>query len=395
MKVGPTGADRPVSAAAAVGSAGGGCVGSGRGRRARRWRAPRPFLAGEDFGLRLRALLHLLRALFGDDDVALLFDRGLVVDRFQRVRPGLARGLAGAGRIELGAIFERVRQRGIGLAADRDRLVDVLAGIAIGEQRRFRRRAQRLAGPLVVRETRRHGGERDREIGAVAGAHADRAEGAGLRAEIGAGGGAAVVVVAEQIVEEIAAGRARALAYCGPQLFCASAISTERRWFSRSAPPMPPLRSRSRLVVIWSRLPRICWIWLLTGPHCADWPLNSEKKPELSQPMRLACSGDAVEFGLLLGGGFLIAADLLVLGGIAAAGAAVDGRELPFEPDADRIGLRGACCCGAALRGCARRRAGYLREGQRSSMRRCRTARRRSKSSGREKQSAISGISGH
>ena len=28
----------------------------------------------------------------------------------------------------------------------------------------------------------------------------------------------------------------------------------------------------------------ICWIWVLIGPHCADWPLNSEKNPELSQP---------------------------------------------------------------------------------------------------------------
>src|SRR6185369_13845306 len=80
-----------------------------------------------------------------------------------------------------------------------------------------------------------------------------------------------------------------ALAYCGPQLFCANARITERRWFSRSLPPRPPLRSRSRLVVICSRLARICWIWLFTGPHCADCPLNSEKKPELSQPIRLAC----------------------------------------------------------------------------------------------------------
>ncbi len=42
------------------------------------------------------------------------------------------------------------------------------------------------------------------------------------------------------------AGTARGVAaYCGPQLFCASAVSTERRWFSRSAPLMPPLRRRS------------------------------------------------------------------------------------------------------------------------------------------------------
>ena len=88
--------------------------------------------------LLLGALLHLLRALLGDDDVALLRGLGLLVDRFQRIRPGLARRPAGAGRIELGAEFERVRQRRVGLAVDRDRLVDVLAGIAIGVERRLR-----------------------------------------------------------------------------------------------------------------------------------------------------------------------------------------------------------------------------------------------------------------
>ena len=70
-----------------------------RRRRARR-RQPRPSWRRPcAFGC--AALLHLLRALFGDDDVALLFGGGLVVDRFQRVGPGLAGGLAGAGRIEL------------------------------------------------------------------------------------------------------------------------------------------------------------------------------------------------------------------------------------------------------------------------------------------------------
>src|SRR5262249_35036414 len=83
-------------------------------------------------------------------------------------------------------------------------------------------------------------------------------------------------------------GGAAAFAYCGPQLFCASAIITDRRWLSRSIAPMPPPeRSRSRLEVIWSRLPRICWMRELTGPHCDDWPENIEKKPELSQPIFL------------------------------------------------------------------------------------------------------------
>ena len=119
---------------------------------------------------------------------------------------------------------------------------------------------------------------------------------------------------------------------------------------------MPPERSRSRLVVICSRLPRICWIWLLTGPHCADWPLNSEKKPELSQPIRLACIVTRSSSACCLVAAFLIAADLFFLGGIAAAGAAVDGRQLSLKPDADRIGLRALLlrrrrrCAGGHLR---------------------------------------------
>ncbi|CEG08377.1 hypothetical protein BN961_01792 [Afipia felis] len=56
------------------------------------------------------------------------------------------------------------------------------------------------------------------------------------------------------------------LAYCGPQLFCASARITERRCGS-SALFADPVRSLSRLEVIWSRFWRICWIWLLIGPH--------------------------------------------------------------------------------------------------------------------------------
>src|SRR5262249_15891408 len=151
----------------------------------------------------LRALLHLLGAFLGDDDVALFRRRGLLIDRFQRLRPGLARRPACAGRIELGAEFERVRQRRIGLAVHRHGLVDVLAGIAIGGEGGFGGRTQGLAFVLVVWKTRRYRRERDREIAAVAGAHADGTVGAGWRAEIGArrcGG----VVAAEQIAQKVA-----------------------------------------------------------------------------------------------------------------------------------------------------------------------------------------------
>src|SRR5262249_15679195 len=49
-------------------------------------------------------------------------------------------------------------------------------------------------------------------------------------------------------------------------------------------------------------------------------------------------SDHAVEFGLLPRGGFWVAADLLVPDRIAAAAAAVNGRKLTLEPDANRVG---------------------------------------------------------
>ena len=210
MKVGPTerigwsAGGRGGSAAGCRGVAGRRC-GAGGAQPERR----RPSWSAAATWLGCCALLHLLRALFGDDDVALLLDAGLVVDRFQRIRPGLAGGLAGAGRIELGAVFERVRQRRIGLAVDRDRLVDVLAGIAIGEQARFRRPGTAPCRSSRRRETRRHGGERDREIGAVAGAHADGAEGAGLRPEIAARQAAMALLLPNRLSRKLPGPRAR------------------------------------------------------------------------------------------------------------------------------------------------------------------------------------------
>jgi hypothetical protein len=62
---------------------------------------------------------------------------------------------------------------------------------------------------------------------------------------------------------------------------------------------------------------------------------------------------DAVEFALLARLRFLVTADLFILGGIAGAGAAVDGGKLAFEPLAHRI----ATCAGlAGLRRCCLRR---------------------------------------
>ena len=153
--------------------------------------------------LGLRRLRQRLRVLVGDDDVAALQRRG-VVGVLERVGPALARLAARAGRRELLAIVEGVRQRRIELAARRHRLLHVLARIVEAVERDFGRGAQPLARALVVGEAARHRRIRDREIVAVAGAHADRVKGAGRRA-VAAGiedGAAAEPCRRKQPVEE-------------------------------------------------------------------------------------------------------------------------------------------------------------------------------------------------
>ena len=84
----------------------------------------------------------------------------------------------------------------------------------------------------------------------------------------------------------------------------------------------------------------------------------------------LGLRGYAIEFGLLLGGGILVAADLVVPGGIAGTAAAIDGRQLRLQPG--HIGLTGAPCGGGGIRIRLRLRVriGAQRDG-------CRAARRR------------------
>ena len=207
--------------------------------------------------------------------------------------------LAGAGGVELGAEFERVRQRRIRLAADRDRLVDVLAGIAVGEQRRFRRRAQRLAGLLVVLEPRLVGGERHREIAAVAGADADGAEGAGRRAEIGARRRQRLVV-AEQAVDEVA-GTAR-----GGGILRAAIVLRERRQHraalvfavgAADAAAAQALQAGGDLVEIAAHL--LDLVVDRTALRRAAVEQREEARAFAAHPLGLL--RDPIEFGLLLG----------------------------------------------------------------------------------------------
>ncbi len=242
-----------------------------------------------------------------------------------------------------GAELEGGRQRRVELAGRRYRRVHVLAGIAIGIERCFRRRAQRLAGLLVIGKARRHRGEGDREIGAVAGAHAHRAIGAGHRAEIAArrsGHG-----VAEQAAEETA--RALALFARGRRVLRAAIVLRQRRQHRAAlvlavgaAEPAAAqaLQAGGDLVEIAAHLLDL----VVDRTALRRILVEQREKAGAVAAHALGLRGDAVELALLARLRLLVAADLLVLGGIAGAGAAVDGGKLHLEPLAYRIARRRA-----------------------------------------------------
>ena len=169
-----------------------------------------------------------------------------------------------------------------------------------------------------------------------------------------------VVVVAEQIVEEIA----RAAQRIG--VLRAAIILRQRRQDraalvfaigAAEAAAAQPLQAGRDLVQI--------------GPHLLDLVVDRTALRRLAGEQReepgtvaahaLGLQGDAVEFGLLLGRGILVAADLIFLGRVAAA-AAVDGRQLRFQPRAHRIDRRCPVPRRHALRRHRRRRI-HLRGG--------------------------------
>src|SRR5260370_285851 len=315
-----------------------GCRCPGSSRRACRRAGRRSTFLGRGRSRFRRRPRHLLCALFGDDDVALLFGGGFVVDALQGVGPCLSGRLARTGWIEFLAEAKRIRGRRIGLAVDRHRLVDVFAGVAIGEEGRLRSRAETLAGLFVIGEAGGHGGERDRKVSAVAAADADGAEGAGLRAQIGAGRAWIVIVVAEQIVEETARA-ARGVGILRP------AIILGERQQNRAAlvvavcaaeAAAQPLEAGRDLLEI--------------GPHLLNLVVDRAALRRLAAEEReksrtvaahaLGLRGDAIEFGLLPGGGLLVTADLFVFRRVATAATAVDGRQLRLQPRAHRIDRR-------------------------------------------------------
>ena len=109
-----------------------------------------------------------------------------------------------------------------------------------------------------------------------------------------------------------------------------------RRWPSRSGAGSP--RRRSMSAWMRSRLSRICWIFLLSGPHCACCPLNRTRKLFFSQPARWAAASWRSISVCWLAAALLELAKLIGAAGIVVA--AVEGLELGFESGAERILLR-------------------------------------------------------
>jgi hypothetical protein len=264
-------------------------------------------------------LRHLLRALIGHDDVALLGGGSLVVDILQRVGPGLADGFATARLVERLTILECVRRLGVWLAVDRHRLVHVFAGIAIGKQRGFGRWAKRFAGTLVVRETARYRGEGDREIKAVAASCADGAIGTRSCSVIDRR--AVVIITAEQIVEESAA---TAVAQLGGILRTAIVLCERHQHRTALALALRTAKPAAAQAL------KIAGDLVEIGPHLlnsrVDRPALSGLAAEQREESRTVA---ALPLGLLLNAlqlrllpalGFYIALDLVGFGAVATAG---------------------------------------------------------------------------
>ena len=59
-----------------------------------------------------------------------------------------------------------------------------------------------------------------------------------------------------------------------------------------------------------SRFARACWIWLLSGPHCARLAAEQREEAGALTAHALALLGEAVELALLLAGEVFVALDL-------------------------------------------------------------------------------------
>src|SRR6202011_4131030 len=193
-----------------------------------------------------------------------------------------------------------------------------------------------LAGALVLGEAARHGGEGDRVVVAVAGAHAQGPVGSGLR-HVGAageearGGTRGDVAAAEQGLEEVLRARRRGGA------ILRSAVVLGELPEDRAALVAPVGRVALQTLQIAVEAVEI-------AAHALDVAVDvgalgrlaaEQEESRAFAPVAASDRLKPVELGLLLARRVLGALDLV--GARRVAGAAVDHRELALEPDADLI----------------------------------------------------------
>ncbi len=321
---------------------GGGRSGVRRGGRAFRCpggRIPRPRRVAGGIGLELdRLALRVgarlrqgFRLLLGDHDIAAL--EGVVVELAQRLRPGLTGGAATAGRVVLLAVAEGIRQLGIGSAAARHRLGDVLAGIAVAVERDFGGRAQALAEPLILVKFGRHRGVGDREVIAVAGPHTNRAVGPGP-AQRSVGGGPERRADSEQGLEE-ATRRGRILPVLRTAIVLAERDQDRAALaFAVGAVALRALKIAHEAVEV--RPDLLDLVVELTALRRLAAEQGEEAAARATHPLGLLT--EAVELALLLADDLLVAPDLL--GARRVDGAAIDPGKLALEPQAGLVARR-------------------------------------------------------
>ena len=87
----------------------------------------------------------------------------------------------------------------------------------------------------------------------------------------------------------------------------------------------------------------------MSGPHCGGGELNSREEAGVLAAHAAGLRDQAIDLGLLTGGGFLRAAN--DLGAVGIVIAAVERGELRFEPLTGRAARLRECACGGERKG--------------------------------------------
>jgi hypothetical protein len=209
----------------------------------------------------------------------------------------------------------------------------------VGVEHRLRGRAHALARALVIGETARRRGKRDREEKSVAGTHTDGTIGVarcvGLETGIGA----------EQRVEQVATLRR----LTGLPVLRAAIVATQCREQRAALAVALVIHAGAleALQVVHDAVEITAHLRNLAVERCAlriGTAAEQVKETGIVAAQTSRARDHAVELGLLFGGGFFVAADLVGPRRIVGS-AAIDCRQLLLEPLADLpLRIRGRRC---------------------------------------------------